>query len=215
MNGPKTTMTVHYGTFSCTLEGFDDPFNILQQVTAHFRTITAEDRHFGADPRPMPPTTTPAADAGDEDPSVARLIREVDTQMSEPRHLRRQSAIRQLRAMVASRASDRLEPTATVEEMRTEPAPVSTGFASFADRLGAETPPELVEAAAVWSLCMEQRPAFTRPQLLRHVASLGSMTHETMAEGFDMLVDAAILERQGKGRFALTSRSVFLREMQK
>jgi len=212
MNGPKTTMTVHYGTFSCTLEGFDDPFNILQQLTAHFRAVTAEDRHFGADPRPMPPTTAPPADAED-DPSVTRLIREADTQMNEPRNLRRQSAIRQLRAMVATRAADRLDRPDAEAGVRVEPTPLSTGFASFAERLGAETPPELVEAAAVWSLCMEQRPAFTRPQLLRHVATLASLTHETMVEAFDSLVAAAILERQEKGRYALTSRSVFLREI--
>jgi len=34
-----------------------------------------------------------------------------------------------------------------------------------------------------------------------------------MVEAFDSLVAAAILERQEKGRYALTSRSVFLREI--
>lgn len=209
MNGPKTIMTVSYGTFSCTLEGFEDPFNILRQVTTHFREIAAEDRHFGADPQPVSEPSPPALD----ETSLDRLIQKAETQMNEPRTQRRQSAIRHLRQVVSTRVAERLDKTPPPAEERIEPAPLSTGFAGFAARLGAETPADLVEAAAVWSLCMENRPVFTRPQLLRHVASLASLTHEAMAEAFDSLVAAAVLERQARGRYALTSRSAFLREM--
>ena len=48
MDNTGKKLKVEYGAFSCTLEGYDDPFPIMRKVVDHFHQLSRNDPDFGA-----------------------------------------------------------------------------------------------------------------------------------------------------------------------
>ncbi|WP_299962838.1 hypothetical protein [uncultured Roseobacter sp.] len=57
MTSDEKRLTVSYGTFSCTLEGYDDPVETMKTIVSFFREIAAQDSGFGTTPIQHDPET--------------------------------------------------------------------------------------------------------------------------------------------------------------
>ena len=91
-----------------------------------------------------------------------------------------------------------------------------SGFADFADRLGASDLRDLLEAAAAYIACIEGRDSFTRPQLMRHIgAATDGVTREDGLRSFGILLRDGVFERSRRGQFAINEGSPMLAEARK
>ena len=92
---------------------------------------------------------------------------------------------------------------------------VSRNFAEFAEHLGASDMPDLLEAAAVYTACIEGRPHFTRPHLMRHVAAAtetSDVNREDSMRSFGTLLRQGKIAKVKRGQFAITDSSYYLAE---
>ena len=91
----------------------------------------------------------------------------------------------------------------------------SKGFAEFADRLGATGLPDLLEAAAAYATCIENREHFTRPLLMRRLEAghMGDgVSREEGLRSFGTLLREGRIEKVRRGQYALPGDSACLAE---
>lgn len=125
MDSIAKIMTVSYGTFSCKLEGFDDPFTTMQLVAEYFRKLAAEDRFFGGEPL-QPDTDTLHRIAADANSN------QIDAEVDETGIVLRQATVVDVKPAAPS-------VTAQQSTERTKPAPAND-FPTFASKRNAAEP---------------------------------------------------------------------------
>ena len=97
------------------------------------------------------------------------------------------------------------------EEVDQNAAETVTEFAEFAERLGAETLPELLEAAAAYTNFVQGRDTATRPQIMR-LATQALPTDVPVEErlrSFGQLLRQGKIKKMTRGQFAVAASTRF------
>jgi hypothetical protein len=85
--GKSKKLTVSYGAFSCSLEGFEDSVDVMKSVTEFIGEIAARNPQFGTAPAPLPTSPLPAPAEPYRIPKLQRehqLERDVSATQGDP-----------------------------------------------------------------------------------------------------------------------------------
>lgn len=92
-----------------------------------------------------------------------------------------------------------------------EQADAESGFAAFAEEVGAAGLPDLLEAAAAYLADVEDRPQFSRPMLMGKLKEIEAeeYSREEGLRSFGQLLRTGKLQKLSGGRFAVTDLTEF------
>ena len=98
------------------------------------------------------------------------------------------------------------------DEQKDDASSDDADFGAFVDRMGASDLTDLMEAAAAYTAHVEEQPHFSRPQIMRRVATIAPSVEESREAGlraFGQLLRQGRIIKLQRGQFTIAEGSRF------
>ena len=199
----------------------DSEGNRRRSAIAHLKAAVAATKADRLLKRIKQPEEKAAEEQSQYRDDLAHVVRpnrpaaeESDEKTERPKMLEEKSS--PLMLVSELRVDEEGEPAEAIAPRRVEgeeagDAEYDQGFAEFAQQMGAVELPDLLEAAAAYSAFVEGQKEFSRPQLMRRVASVdgGDHSREQGLRSFGQLLRQGKIQKLKRGQFTITTETRF------
>lgn len=231
MAGSGKVLTIIYGNFTCTLEGFDDPLQVMTSILDYLREleatgpavarrapdrdiligiaaggaaleVDADERAGAIHLRPVP-ARAPPPDTAPADPGTP-LPTDPQDEMS---RIFAETDM-QLETPASSRHRNAIQHARAA--LAATRVTASEGFASFVARRGVSGLPDLVEAAAAYITDIEGRARISPQMLMEKLDEIGGpAARDDVPQACAALLEAGKLRACLDGGYAITATTAF------